>query len=38
MLDLFRALFDQIINLKHDLVQLVGRIDYAGSFATYAAR
>ena len=25
--DLFRARLDQIINLKHELVQLAGRID-----------
>jgi IS5 family transposase len=27
--DLFRALLDQIINLKHELVQLAGQIDQA---------
>jgi IS5 family transposase len=26
--DLFRARLDQIINLKHELVQLAGRIDW----------
>ena len=27
--DLFRALLDQIINLKHELVRLAGTIDWA---------
>ena len=27
--DLFRARLDQIINLKHELVQLAGKIDWA---------
>ena len=26
--DLFRARLDQIINMKHELVQLAGRIDW----------
>ena len=26
--DLFRARLDQIINLKHELVQLAGKIDW----------
>jgi hypothetical protein len=27
--DLFRALLDQIINMKHELVQLAGKIDWS---------
>lgn len=27
--DLFRARLDQIINMKHELVQLAGRVDWA---------
>jgi transposase, IS5 family len=27
--DLFRARLDQIINMKHELVQLAGKIDWA---------
>ena len=26
--DLFRARLDQIINMKHELVELVGRLDW----------
>ncbi|MGY3361846.1 hypothetical protein ACVWZK_008509 [Bradyrhizobium sp. GM0.4] len=26
--DLFRARLDQIINMKHELVQLVGKVDW----------
>jgi hypothetical protein len=28
--DLFRARLDQIINMKHELVQLAGKLDSAG--------
>ena len=31
--DLFRARLDQIINMKHELVQLAGKIDWTGSMA-----
>jgi hypothetical protein len=31
--DLFRARLDQIINMKHELVQLAGRIDWAANSA-----
>jgi hypothetical protein len=31
--DLFRARLDQIINMKHGLVQLAGKIDWIGSIA-----
>jgi hypothetical protein len=27
--DLFRARLDQVINMKHELVQLAGRLDWA---------
>ncbi len=31
--DLFRARLEQIINMKHELVQLAGKIDWRGSIA-----
>jgi hypothetical protein len=31
--DLFRARLEQIINMKHKLVQLAGKIDWGGSKA-----
>ncbi|MGY4568126.1 hypothetical protein ACVWY5_001196 [Bradyrhizobium sp. USDA 3256] len=31
--DLFRARLDQIINMKHELVLLAGKVDWTGSTA-----
>ena len=31
--DLFRARLDQIINMRHELVQLAGKIDWSSSTA-----
>ena len=36
--DLFRARLDQIINMKHELAQLAGKIDWEFSTARFAER
>jgi IS5 family transposase len=33
--NLFRARLDRIINMKHELVQLAGKVDGTGSTASY---